>query len=971
MEVTFQRNEQRLFQALTAGRFSSWPVLDEQLRLARRSLAKGFDRLLALDEVDVELFEHQRYAAARVLQHMRGRALLADEVGLGKTIEAGIILKEYMVRGLARDVLILVPAPLTEQWRTELREKLAIEARINRVADGWEQGGCIIASLDTAKRAEHAARIRTVSWDVVIVDEAHRLKNRHTAAWRFVDGLRKKYLLLLTATPIQNDLEELYNMMTLLKPGLLQTYSAFRDRFMIDKRSPKEVERLREYVRDVMIRSTRSECNVPFAQRHVHSVPVRQTADEQAFYDDVLHFARAVYVHRGRANVLPLILLLRELCSSPQAAGRTLAALSASDELDDAQRAQAARLVHRARALAATSSKLAAAVRLIRGHHEPLVVFTQFLATQDALANALRAHGVVVTCFHGGMNDEQRREAVDTFRRQGGVLVSTEAGGEGQNLQFCRTVMNYDLPWNPMRVEQRIGRVHRLGQARDVLVINLYMENSVDAYVHRLLHEKVRLFQQVIGDLDLILAAVEDDERTAPLETTIGRLVLETDKGQALDDAFARLGERLAQARQEREEVERRNSVLLNERGNCESIDLSVTDCKAGSESTEFLGAVMHPLCVDMDFIRGATADTPITHPVLTAMRRAEKSISFTDVPARLVSKRVVVQRHVLFWFKLAYKSDETREQLHAVLVDPVTETTQPAPGLSGVVDIGSVGRAVLIADGAHSYVMQRLYEAARRYVENAARRLGRHHQAQADTRLARDRARLEKYYEGLRAEALHPITRELRRLEAAHTREQLSRAMSAASGEPQSSISSSSLQARLAHWEAEARKTMARLAAEQQSRLEELAQKYAVRAEATSVAAALLWVPRVEYRYKLLGSVRREIAFYYDPLRDTFVDFVCEACGGSLTTVHSCSEGELVCSECYAPCAACDTAMCADCVPRRCHVCERALCHECGDECPAAVFTPNADTSATVVCPDCARHMCGHCMKVGAFLVV
>lgn len=1004
VEVTFRHAEQQLLEALAARRFTPWSTLDERIAAERQSLAKGFDRLLALEEVDVQLYDHQRRAVLRVLQDMRGRALLADEVGLGKTIEAGVVLKEYLVRGLARKVLILVPAPLTEQWRAELHEKLAIEAHVNRDIDGWGRADCIIASLDTAKRPDHAARIHAIAWDVVIVDEAHRLKNRDTAAWRFVDGIRTKYVLLLTATPIQNDLEELYNMMTLLKPGLLQTYSVFRQDFMVDKRSPKQLERLREYVREVMIRSTRQDCSVPFPKRIVESVPIPLTGAERAFYDDVLTFARRAYGKQSKGNVLPLILLLRELCSSPQAARRTLLALGNSDGWAREERATALDLAARTSELCQRPSKLASAVEVMRRHDEPIIVFTEFRATQDALYDILGARGVPVSKFHGEMNSDQRRQAVDAFRRGGGVLISTEAGAEGRNLQFCRTVMNYDLPWNPMRVEQRIGRVHRLGQSRDVVVINLHTEDTIETYVYRLLHDKIRLFQQVIGDLDLILTAVADEHADSSFERAIGQLILESGADEQLDAGFTEVGRRLEQARREREEIHRLNDHLLNDHpftdallnGGSPSDDSplnTVADPATGSNRAHrpnadasnranvptgpngvsqvvdeagrtvairnkpagevgrkpavecgapsaMMAGLLHPLCLDVDFARGVLADEPTVHAAASAMRATLATIRFMHVRTRPVQRRLVHHRHIVFWFRVAYRSDETREQLYTVLLDPVTEEARPLPTLHHAIDIGwdavdgPGAENGTVGGGVGAYALKRLYRRACRHVNEELLRGGLAHQAEARTRLARDKVRLESYYDGLLAEALAPVARDLRRLEAARTRRRLMESVFADSKERQESVGTS-INRQLRQWEENVQRTMDALAAEQQRRIDELERKYTVRAEAVPLGAALLWVPRVEWRYKLLGHVRREIVFYYDPIQDTVVDLACEECGEPMTTVYACTSGELVCSGCHVSCSNCSAPLPTGDVPRRCHVCDTALCSSCDTACP------------------------------------
>lgn len=970
MEVVFRHVDARRLEAMASRPPLPWALLRQRIRIERGRLARGFERLLALDELDIQLYDHQRNAIRRVLQDMRGRALLADEVGLGKTIEAGVVLKEYMVRGLVRKALVLAPATLTEQWRRELLDKLRIDARLLAADDDPAADGCFIASLDTAKRSDHAARLHAVAWDAVIVDEAHRLKNRDTEAWRFVDGLRTKYLLLLTATPIQNDLEELYNMMTLLKPGVLETYSAFRHRFMLGRRWPRQVERLREYVGEVMIRATKRDCSVAFPKRVVRSVPVRLNPSEMRFYTDVLDFARRAYAHGGQANVLPLILLLRELCSSPLAARRTLLELGAADGLTSALRREAVDLARRAETLAEDAAKLHAALRVIKGHGEPVVVFTEFLATQDALCRALSARGVPVERFHGGMSGEERRGAVEAFRRHGGVLVSTEAGGEGQNWQFCSAVMNYDLPWNPMRVEQRIGRVHRLGQSRDVLVINMYTQDTIEAHVYRLLHEKIRLFEQVIGDVDQILSS---DEEETSLETVVGRLILDAPSERSLNDTFADLGRRLARTRRRRAAARERDRFRLvppgEERPAAEkpargpvrgNVTRAAADAEVPFRNPGALARLLHPLCADLNFVVGVLTGDATLHPALAPLTELLAGLRFANVQARPPVKRLVHHRHLLMWFKISHRSDETREHLRAVLVNPVTERVRTAPDLDDAVDVAwSGGRSE--GTGEDAYVLKRLYHSACRHVQRAATRWGRECRAEARARLARERARLETYYEGLREEVLTPLTRDARRLEAARLEETLRLAVSADRDFP------GSWTEQWLRLEEQAARALRALDDEKGRRLEELKRKYEVRAEVTPLAAAWLWTPMVECRVKLPGAARREMVFYYDPLQRAALDLACDGCGAPLHTVYQCGEGDLVCPDCFAPCTACSAPMCRACVVRRCHVCDGPLCGGCDAACPAGAFGLHADLH---VCPTCRDAACPTCASTGRFLV-
>ena len=225
---------------------------------------------------DIELLEHQIRTAKTVLRRFRGRAMLCDEVGLGKTIEAGLVLSELMIRGLARSVLVLVPPSLIEQWQGEMRRKFSIElishddpAFRERRTDAWNEFDRVIASIHTAKREPHRSSILARRWDMVIVDEAHHLRNRNTQTWKFASEIQKQFILLLTATPVQNNLEELFNLVTLLEPGLLSTARQFQRHFVDkrDKLTPRNVDELHGLLAEVMIRNRRSTVGLQFTRR--------------------------------------------------------------------------------------------------------------------------------------------------------------------------------------------------------------------------------------------------------------------------------------------------------------------------------------------------------------------------------------------------------------------------------------------------------------------------------------------------------------------------------------------------------------------------------------------------------------------------------------------------------------------------------------------------------------------------------
>jgi SNF2 family DNA or RNA helicase len=453
----------------------------------------------------LRLLPHQRAAAERVLA-MGGQGILADEVGLGKTVEAGLVVSELALRGEAERVLVLCPAPLTEQWRHELATKFGLSFGVlGPGADPTAAAPRLVLSLDLARRQAVAARLHTVSWDLVVVDEAHRLKNRDTEIHRLVAGLPRRRLLLLSATPLQNDLTELYALVSLVRPDLVGSYRGFWHRFLLDRRTPKDPAALQALLAEVMVRHRRREVGdrETGGRRRVALLPLELGAEERRLYQTLTEAVREEYWRRvgQEAAVLPLITLQREVCSSAAAVRRSLDALGPDDWLGgDLDRLRAAAAAVREESKARVLAGLAGELRT------RILVFTEFRATQEHLVAVLGSLGVPVLTLHGGQGARARAEALRRFQVEPrAILVSTECGGVGLNLQFCRHIVNYDLPWNPMRVEQRIGRVHRVGQASDVFVYNLCAVGTVEEHLLRLLHEKIQLFRRVVGELDVIL----------------------------------------------------------------------------------------------------------------------------------------------------------------------------------------------------------------------------------------------------------------------------------------------------------------------------------------------------------------------------------------------------------------------------------------------------------------------------------
>ena len=538
------------------------------LEAHRRSLVHGFNVLLAWPTLrGVARYEHQERTALRVLQDLRGRAVLADEVGLGKTVEAGLVLKEYAIRGLVRRALVLTPPALATQWREEMEEKFSLPFALLRSTRDWEGRPFLIASLDTAKREPHRAAAQARTWDLVIVDEAHRLKSRASLNWRFVAGLRKKYMLLLTATPVQNNLDELFNLVSLLKPGQLHTYDTFLERYVAspDRRVPARVPELRRRLRDVMVRNRRG-ISFVLPPRRVHGLAVELGREERELYEDVTDFVRDAW--SGGGGWLPLtarltlIVLQREIGSSTFAAAATLRKMAAGSLFGFEERERLAALHVRAAAIHA-NVKADHLRRFLASTDEKVLVFTQYRRTLEYLRGGLEADGVPVAVYHGGLPHPAKDEAVRGFRGGKRVFLSTEAGGEGRNLQFARTLVNYDLPWNPLRIEQRIGRVHRLGQDREVHVVNVWARDTVEEYLLELLDRKIHMFELVVGELDLILGDL--DERRSFEEVLMDIWALR--EAEARRAALRRLGESLVAAKARYEDVRARNEEVLGALG--------------------------------------------------------------------------------------------------------------------------------------------------------------------------------------------------------------------------------------------------------------------------------------------------------------------------------------------------------------------------------------------------------------------
>ncbi len=370
----------------------------------------------------------------------------------------------------------------------------------------------------------------------------------------------------------------------MLKPGQLKSPKEFSQQFVArgDPRLPKNRALLRELLSDVMVRHTRGQISLQLPPRRAHTIRLKLHPDEQALYDGISALARRMLgtetgtVPEGKegqistAHRFGVRTLLREAGSSAAATQSTLLSLAALDALA-AYRPELLRLAEQA-ASVQTSAKTDALHKLLvaqiaGGQGDKVLIFTQFRATQDMLAERLRQEGIPFALYHGSLSTAQKDAAIRDFQGDLPVLLSTEAAGEGRNLQFCRVMVNFDLPWNPMRIEQRIGRIHRVGQDRPVDVFNLAAEGTIEDYVLDILDRKLNMFELVIGEVDMILGQLADER---DFEEIILEIWAQARSTEDLDQGMLGLGEALVQARAAHQHAQEYDEALFGEDFNAE-----------------------------------------------------------------------------------------------------------------------------------------------------------------------------------------------------------------------------------------------------------------------------------------------------------------------------------------------------------------------------------------------------------------
>ena len=590
----------------------------------RIRLAHQFDPQLAVSISQVDPLPHQIEAVYHyVLPMPRIRFLIADDPGAGKTIMAGLILKELQARRLARRVLIVAPGHLKYQWQRELKEKFGSSFAIvdrSRMDSAWgenvwEERDHLITSIDFVKQDAVQRTLASTQWDLVIVDEAHKMsayayesresvKIDKTKRYQVGELLsaQANHLLFLTATPHRGNEENFRLFLDLLRPGFFAQTELLRESVEAGD-NPIFVRRLKEDMH-------RFDGSAIFPPRHVRSVRFRLPSEELKLYNDVTNYVRDYFdkAKQNRSISFALMILQRRLTSSAYAILRSLERrrerleallelperiredrdylhaqqLSEEDieEMAEEERAKIERRIEhltiaenieQVRAeIAQLGPLIAQARRVLESESESklsalrdqiltslgdqkLLIFTEFKDTVDYLIEKLQGWGYQTVTIHGGMNMDQRIAAEREFKHHSQIMVATEAAGEGINLQFCSVMVNYDIPWNPNRLEQRMGRIHRYGQKREVFIWNLIAQDTREGQILDRLFEKLDIMRQELGSdrvfdiigelipgtrLDMLLKdAIFSQRSMDEIEQTIDQVEVERSR-EALERAF-------------------------------------------------------------------------------------------------------------------------------------------------------------------------------------------------------------------------------------------------------------------------------------------------------------------------------------------------------------------------------------------------------------------------------------------------
>lgn len=541
------------------------------LEARRYRYADLYDPLLAMNTSKVDPLPHQIEAVyGFVLKLPRIRFLIADDPGAGKTIMAGLIIKEMKMRHLVKRILIVAPGHLKDQWRRELKERFDESFVVmdkglmdNTYGENpWERENQIITSIDFAKRDEVLPSLEASSFDLVIADEAHKMsayrygdKLDKTSRYRLGEALSRQceHLLFLTATPHRGDPENFRLFLDLLEPGFFATTEMLQESIE-NRTNPLFIRRVKEDLKDF-------EGKPLFLPRHVKTLSFNLGTDsplEKDLYNDLSKYVNTQYnkalaADKKRNIAFALVILQRRFASSVYALLQSLERrkrrltdilngvesrqnkekktfdLDDTEDMSEADRwkeeefwetlsvaenkeelkkeiATLGDLAQRASKIIEDGieiklSELKKTLKELNDKNpdKKILVFTESKDTLEYLSNRIRSWGYAVNTIHGGMSLEYRVNEEKRFKNETQILVATEAAGEGINLQFCNLMINYDIPWNPNRLEQRMGRVHRYGQTKEVYVFNLVAEDTREGKVLTRLFEKIQEIRDALG----------------------------------------------------------------------------------------------------------------------------------------------------------------------------------------------------------------------------------------------------------------------------------------------------------------------------------------------------------------------------------------------------------------------------------------------------------------------------------------
>ena len=619
--------------------------------LSKRIASDAVEKLAAtLSSAQVDLNPHQVEAALFAFRSPLSKgAILADEVGLGKTIEAGLVISQKWAER-KRKILIVTPANLRKQWSQELQEKfflpsVILEAKSFNAAisarnlNPFDQADIVICSYQFAKTK--APYVRAIAWDLAVVDEAHRLRNVYKTGNKISKAIKEALIdapkILLTATPLQNSLLELYGLVSIIDDYAFGDLKSFRAQYarVNSNADPEQFLELKERLKPICKRTLRRQVleYIRYTNRIALVQEFYPSDDEQRLYEWVSDYLQSptLYALPASQRQLMTLILRKLLASSTYAISGTLAGLAKklegmlqedarqstldhsgllqenldeavgdnfeaydelADEFDDGDEEEEERLeltpedrrlmtseivlLKEFAALAESIKKNSKGEKLTTalergfaelarlGATQKAIIFTESKRTQEYLKELLksRGYGGKIVLFNGTNTDadsqaiyrawvdrykdtdkvtssktaDMRAALVDYFREEATVMIATEAAAEGINLQFCSLLINYDMPWNPQRIEQRIGRCHRYGQKFDVVVVNfLNKANAADERVYQLLHNKFQLFDGVFGASDEVLGSIESG---VDFEKRIARIYQECRTTDQISEAF-------------------------------------------------------------------------------------------------------------------------------------------------------------------------------------------------------------------------------------------------------------------------------------------------------------------------------------------------------------------------------------------------------------------------------------------------